>query len=45
MKRLRLRETVLEESSSSEEEEVDDDFDTVLGMNINDDVRRPRRGS
>ena len=32
----------LEDSSSSEDE---DDFDTVLGMIFNDDVRRPRRGS
>ena len=27
------------------EEEDDDDFDTVLGMIFNDDVRRSRRGS
>ena len=35
----------LEDSSLSEEEEDDDDFDTVLGMIFNDDVRHPRRGS
>ena len=36
---------VLEDSSSSEEEDDDVDFDTVLGIIINDDVWRPRRGS
>ena len=35
----------LEDSSSSEEEEDDGDFETVLGMIFNDEVRRPRRGS
>ena len=36
---------VLEDSSSSEEEEDDEDFETVLGMIFNDDLRRPRRQS
>lgn len=36
---------VFEDSSSSEEEEDDEDFETVLGMIFNDDIRRPRRGS
>ena len=40
-----LREMALEDSSSPKEEEEDDDFDIVLGMIFNDDVRRPRRGS
>ena len=40
----RLREIVFEDSSSSEEEEDDEDFETILDMIFNGDVRHARRG-
>ena len=36
---------VFDDSSSSKEKEDDKDFETILGMIFNDDIRRPRRGS